>query len=101
MAAAGALFGMVHKGLDIRRIEAGILNAAPDFERTMNPFEAGLSRFVDLANPDLIGKAALAFGSRGRRLLGLRCAGVEPQIGSTVSLDGTDIGHVCAGSWSP
>ena len=57
MTAAGASHGMLDIGLDamdIRRIEAEILNNGSDMDRTMTPFEAGLGDFVDLEKTGLL-----------------------------------------------
>ena len=56
LADAGKNYGMEIFGLDamnIRRIEAGILNAGSDFNHTTNPFEVGLGRFVDMSKEKL------------------------------------------------
>lgn len=100
---AGADFGMEIFGLDamnIRRIEAGILNAGSDFNRFTNPYEAGLGRFVDEDKGDFVGKAALARAPRGLRVFGLTCAG-EPMISGAISRNGSRIGTVTAGAISP
>ncbi len=102
--AAGAPFGLEIFGLDamnIRRIEAGILNAGSDFDHTTTPFDAGLGRFVDEDKGDFIGKQALTSASRAPRLLGLKCDGGEPLIGAPVMLNGTTAGKVTAGAISP
>ncbi|MYF89708.1 MAG: aminomethyl transferase family protein, partial [Boseongicola sp. SB0676_bin_33] len=65
---AGAGLGMEILGLDamnIRRIEAGILNAGSDFNETTTPYAAGLGRFVDADKFDFIGKAALEAADKG------------------------------------
>lgn len=102
---AGARHGMIDIGLDpmdIRRIEAGILNNISDMDRTMTPFAAGLGDFVDLdRDDDFFGKEALAAADRRNRLYGLSCATAEPLIGGPVTRDGTRIGHVTAAGWSP
>lgn len=100
---AGAPFGLEIFGLDsmnIRRIEAGILNAGSDFDATTTPFAVGLGRFVDMDKPDFIGKAALAETPQGVRLTGLKCAG-EPVIGGRVMQGNEVIGKVTAGAVSP
>ena len=74
---------MVRSGLDamdIRRIEAAILNSGSDFDRTMNPYQAGLDAFVDMKKADFIGKAALAVADRRPMLHGVHCADAEPLI---------------------
>ena len=71
---AGARHGMIDIGLDpmdIRRIEAGILNNISDMDRTMTPFDAGLGDFVDLErDDDFFGKEALRTADRRSRLYG-------------------------------
>ncbi len=101
--AAGRPHGIEIFGLDamnIRRIEAGILNAGADFDHTTTPWEVGLGRFVDEDKADFIGKAALAGAPRQSRLTGLSCEG-EPLIGAEIQLDGVAAGRVTAGAISP
>jgi aminomethyltransferase len=101
---AGEPFGMEVCGLDsmdIRRIEAGILNNGSDMDETMNPFEAGLGAFIKLDGPDFIGRTALTDAPRGVRIHGLRCAAGEPLIGGELRAGGRRIGVVTAGAWSP
>ena len=104
LSAAGAEFGMEIFGLDamnIRRIEAGILNAGSDFNQFTNPYEVGLGRFVDEDKGDFIGKTALANAPRGLRLHGIKCDGGEPLIGAVVEVSGAAAGKVTAGAVSP
>lgn len=101
---AGRPFGMEVCGLDsmdIRRIEAGIMNNVSDMDETMNPFEAGLGGFINMDGPDFIGKAALVNAPRGVRVHGLRCAEGEPLIGGELRSAGRRIGMVSAAAWSP
>jgi len=101
---AGAAHGLCVCGLDsmdIRRIEAGILNNVSDMDETMNPFQAGLGVFVDMKKPDFIGKAALANADRGVLLHGLKCADGEPYIHGEVCSNGKPVGRVTAAAWSP
>lgn len=102
--AAGKPFGMEIFGLDamnIRRIEAGILNAGSDFNPTTTPYAAGLGRFVDEDKGDFIGKDALKTASRKARLHGVSCAGGEPLISGAVEQAGARIGTITAGATSP
>lgn len=102
--AAGKAFGMKTFGLDamnIRRIEAGILNAGSDFNETTTPYDAGLGRFVDEDKSDFIGKAALETASKEPRLHGIKCAGGEPLINAAIEIDGTRVGTITAGAISP
>jgi aminomethyltransferase len=101
---AGEPYGMKIFGLDamnIRRIEAGILNAGSDFNHTTTPYEAGLGRFVDEDKADFIGKAALAKAARGSRSQGIKCLTGEPQISGDIVVDGKVAGTVTAGATSP
>ncbi len=102
--AAGKEFGMEIFGLDamnIRRIEAGILNAGSDFNETTTPYDAGLGRFVDEDKDDFIGKVALATASKEPRLHGIKCVDAEPLINAVVEIDGARVGIVTAGAMSP
>ena len=104
LSAAGAPFGLELFGLDamnIRRIEAGILNAGSDFNATTTPYDSGLGRFVDDDKGDFIGKAALAGAAREPRLHGIKCAGGEPLISGEVRVGGAPVGIVTAGATSP
>jgi aminomethyltransferase len=87
--------------MDIRRIEAGILNNGSDMDETMTPYEAGLGHFVDLAKADFIGKAALQKKPAPARLTGLKCPGGEPLREGAVTANGEKVGFVTAGAWSP
>ncbi len=101
---AGRPFGMEIFGLDamnMRRIEAGILNAGSDFNETTNPYEVGLGRFVDDHKGYFIGKSALANGPKGQRLHGIKCKGGEPLINAAVEISGKPAGKVTAGATSP
>ncbi|MEL6477747.1 MAG: aminomethyltransferase family protein [Pseudomonadota bacterium] len=102
--AAGAPYGLDLFGLDsmnIRRIEAGILNAGSDFNATTTPYAAGLGRFVDEDKADFIGKAALSTVPRARRSHGIRCEGGEPLISGEILVSGEAAGVVTAGAVSP
>jgi aminomethyltransferase len=104
LTAAGKPFGLEIFGLDamnIRRIEAGILNAGSDFDHTTTPYDVGLGRFVDEDKGEFIGKAALAKAARVSRLFGVKCEGGEPLIGTTVEISGVRAGKVTAGATSP
>jgi aminomethyltransferase len=103
LAAAGEAHGMEIFGLDamhIRRIEAGILNAGSDFDRTTTPWAAGLGRFVDEDKGDFIGRAALLEAPRESLLTGLYCA-AEPHIGGEILRGESVAGRVTAGAVSP
>jgi len=101
---AGAPHGLRLYGLDsnnIRRIEAGILNANSDFDATTTPFDVGLGRFIDFDKPDFIGKAALLSAPRDQRLHGFQCKGGTPRVNGAVQIDGAKAGRITAGEYSP
>jgi len=102
--AAGKQFGMEIFGLDamnIRRIEAGILNAGSDFNETTTPYDVNLGRFVDEYKANFIGKAALVAASREPRHFGIKCINGEPLIAASVEVNGQKEGVVTAGAISP
>ena len=97
----GMIFGSI-SSMEMRRIEAGILDNGTDFDLTMTPFEAGLDSFIDLDKPDFIGrKALLAADRNAKQFFGLKCPGGIPGYREVI-LDGARaVGHVTAGAWSP
>ena len=100
----GVLEGMVFssmQSMNIRRIEAGILDSGSDFNSTMTPFEAGLDRFIELDKGDFIGREALVNAKRGTRIYGLRCKDAIPSGGDLVLDDGNVVGSVTTGAHSP
>ncbi|MCY4207372.1 MAG: aminomethyltransferase family protein [Roseovarius sp.] len=101
---AGEVHGLKLFGLDsmnIRRIEAGILNAGSDFDETTTPFEVGLGRFVDMKKSDFIGKSALEFRPGSKRLHGILCDGGKPKVSGRIELNGQKVGRVTCGAYSP
>jgi aminomethyltransferase len=102
--AKGAEFGLQNGALSsmaMRRIEAGIHDYGTDFDRSVNPWQAGLGRFVDMDKDDFIGRAALATCDRTLRIQGLRCADGTPLRGSAVRVNGREAGHITASARSP
>jgi len=95
------IFGSI-SSMEIRRIEAGILDNGTDFDNGMTPFEAGLGAFVDLDKPGFIGRPALIEAKRdAKKLYGLTCAFGTPGYRAQVLDSGQGVGHVTAGAWSP
>jgi len=90
--------------MDIRRIEAGILDNNTDFDSTMNPYEIGLGSLVDLNKENFIGKKALEFLSTkfGKRLFGISSQ-KEITHGAEVYLASNEqrIGYLSTSTWSP
>lgn len=89
------------QSINIRRIEAGILDAGSDFDSSMTPFEAGLGKFIDWDKDDFIGRNALLTARRDTRIYGLRCKDLTP-CGGDLILDGDRVvGRVTTGAFSP
>ena len=85
----GEPFGLEMVPVDsfnIRRIEAGILNAGSDFNRFTTPYDVGLGRFVDLDKANFFGQTALQNASKLSRLHGFKCMNGEPVISGAVEL---------------
>ncbi|MEO1159311.1 MAG: aminomethyltransferase family protein [Pseudomonadota bacterium] len=87
--------------MEIRRLEAGILDNGTDFDMSMTPFEAGLDAFVDLDKEDFIGRSALLDGKPGTRIYGVKSTAATPLYHGEI-LDGDDeVARITAGTWSP
>lgn len=102
--ANGAKHGMIFsdmQSMNIRRIEAGILDCGSDFDSSMTPFEAGLGKFIDLEKPGFIDHAALQSAGRDKRLYGLLCRQETPRRGAGVFEGRTRVGTVTTGAYSP
>lgn len=96
----GVVFSSM-QSMNIRRIEAGILDSGSDFDTTMTPFEAGLDRFVDLSKDAFVGREALLTAPRGKRLFGIKCDDLRPAGGYGVFEGDTQVGRVTTGAASP
>jgi aminomethyltransferase len=100
----GARFGMRAASLasmTARRIEAGILDYGTDIDRSLNPWQAGLGRFVDMDRDDFMGRAALLDCDRALRLSGVRCDDGVPRRGSAVFAANGARGHITSSARSP
>lgn len=87
--------------MNIRRIEAGILDSGSDFDTTMTPFDAGLEKFIDLEKEGFIGREALLTAPRRKLLFGVRAPETVPASGDLI-LDGNkQVGRVTTGAFSP
>ena len=99
--------GLIFDGLesmDIRRIEAGILDNNTDFDSTMNPYEIGLGSLVDLNKQNFIGKKALEFLSTkfGKRLFGITSQKeITHRAKVYLASNEQKIGYLSASTWSP
>ena len=101
---AGEPNGMVYgsmASMEIRRIEAGILDNVTDFDITMTPFEAGLGPFIDLEKEGYIGREALVQMDQRVLLLGLKTANGVPAYRGLVLDGNSEAGCVTAAAWSP
>ncbi len=102
--AAGEPDGLVVSSLrsmQIRRIEAGILDYNTDMDRRVTPYAVGLGPFVELDKADFTGKAALEHAERSPRLHGLRCEAGVPAYGAKLRAAGEVIGRALSSAWSP
>lgn len=93
---------------DTLRLEAGLLLSGQDFdpdEEPRTPLEAGLDFVVEHSKPEFIGKDALAEQRRSgadERMVGLRIDGRGiARHGYTITVDGSEVGHVTSGTMSP
>ncbi len=93
----------------IRRIEGAMLSYQADMDLSVNPFELGMDRLIDLdIEAAFIGKDALRrIRETGvsRRFVGLELGG-EPLVGSNaenwaIELDGETVGYVTSAVYSP
>ena len=102
--AAGAEFGMragSQMAMNIRRIEAGILNYATDMDWHTTPYDMGLGAFVDLESHDFVGRDALRDANRKIRFSGFKCDPRNIPYGSKLVSEGREIGRVTAYDVSP
>lgn len=90
---------------DVLRLEAGLLLYGNDMDETVSPLEAGVQWVVKFEKPDFYGKnALLRQRERGlaRKLRGAVFEGkLIPRHGMEVLLDGTKVGTVTSGTFSP
>ena len=101
---AGEAQGIITTGLDsmnIRRIEAGILDNLTDMDSSMTPYQAGIGKFVDLSKHDFIGKDVLAEADRRTLIFGVKCPTAAPSGVSPVLRGGNPVGKITASAWSP
>ena len=90
---------------DTLRLEAGYLLYGQDMDESVNPYEAGLGRFVHLDKGGFVGREALIKlkeGARSRRLVGLALVGAGvARSGYSVLYQGRPVGRVPSGSYAP
>ncbi|MHB0869830.1 MAG: glycine cleavage system aminomethyltransferase GcvT [Chloroflexota bacterium] len=90
---------------DTLRLEAGMPLYGHELGEGINPFEAGLGRYVKLEQPELVGREALlkvAESGPARRLVGLEVTDrAIARQGTPVVAGGSEVGQVTSGSYSP
>ena len=87
--------------MNIRRIEAGILDSGSDFDVSMAPDEAGLHRFVDKDKKYFIGHEAIKKKNKDNRIHGVLTGSYIPRSGDLVHDGKTALGYVTTGAYSP
>jgi len=99
--------GMVLCGsqaMNIRRMEAAILNIGAEIDWTTNPFELGWEGMLDFSR-EFVGREALApLRETGptRRIAGLTLQGdTVAKTGAPVVYDGVEVGRVSSAIWGP
>jgi len=101
---SGKKYGMVFssmQAMNIRRIEAGILDSGSDFDTSMAPDEAGLSRFIDRDKKCFIGCEAIKKRKQGNRIHGVVARNYIPRSGDLVHDQKNLLGYVTTGAYSP
>ena len=101
---AGSKYGMQissTRAMTIRRIEGGIKENLGDMTASVNPFEVGLGRFVDLNKNVFIGCSALQQNECGQLLFGEKVNEVVPEIGSNFLRSGEVVGTITSDTYSP
>ena len=90
---------------DLLRIEAGLLLHGNDMDITVNPFEAGLDKFVNFDKDDYIaGPALRKIRSKvpKQKLLALYINGNRvARPGYLLMYENTEVGHITSGTYSP
>ena len=104
----GAVHGLVPAGLGARdtlRLEAGMALYGHELDEATTPLEAGLSWVVKLDKGEFLGSEALAAQQREgvpRKLVGFEVSGRGiAREGHPVHHDGSRVGQVTSGTWSP
>ena len=104
---AGAHFGLRLFGaraVDAMRLEKGYLHWKADILTEFDPFETGLSRFVQMEKDDFVGKTALALRqSRGPTqslvTLEIETDQMPAHAGASVKVNGHVVGTITSADW--
>lgn len=89
------------QSMNIRRIEAGILNYRTDMDQHTTPYDMGLGAFVDLDSHGFVGRDALADADKRARFTGFKSRAGRIRYGTVVRLDGRSVGSVTTYEISP
>lgn len=93
------------KALNLRRMEASILNFGQDFDWQHNPVEIGLGWMVNETKGHYRAKDLLIAAKKSvpaRQLAGLKIVGTDaPVDGDRVNIDGRDVGFITSATLSP
>ena len=90
------------QAMNIRRIEAGILDCGSDFGLDDNPYEVGLGNFIDLKKKSFIGKEKLITLPKHKLLFGFISNSLIPKGGLHIYDDRKKhVGLVTTGTYSP
>ena len=89
---------------DVLRLEAGLLLHGSDMDAAVNPLEAGLDRFVHMDKESIYSAALQNSLEEGikRKLVGISMVGRGvPRHGYQILRDGSAVGEVTSGGYSP
>jgi aminomethyltransferase len=96
----GMIFSSI-TSMEIRRIEAAILDNGTDMDASMTPYQAGLGAFIDMDKEYFVGKKALIHADKRTLLYGLKSQAAAPAMGDEVLEGAAVVGRVTAGAVSP
>jgi glycine cleavage system aminomethyltransferase T len=96
----GMVFSSI-ASMEIRRIEAAILDNGTDMDQSMTPFQSGLAAFIDMDKDDFIGKKALVHADRRTLLYGFKGTTASPGMNDMICDGAMVVGRCTAGAMSP
>ena len=100
----GAPYGMEFsstRAMTMRRIEGGIRENLVDMDTSVNPYDVGLSQFVNLDKENFIGKSSLINANKENKLFGVICKKSVPEVHAKITKSGKKIGKITSGVFSP
>ncbi len=100
----GKPHGMVFSSItsmEIRRIEAAILDNGTDMDQSMTPYQSGLGAFIDMDKDDFIGKKALVNADQRTLLYGFKSKTASPGMNDKIFDGANAVGRCTAGAVSP